>query len=167
MPLIAEDGTGLANANSYVTWDIIEVFAEERSWSDWATATDEAKEIAILDATIYLDTSYLWKGSIKLEAQALAWPRESVFDREGRELAGVPQRIKDACCELARMKLTAALVASRTEGEVQSLTAGSVSITYARGNRVSEGEKYGWIDRLVTGLHGGRAGGLNVQLSKS
>lgn len=167
MALVPEDGTGLANANSYVSWDEIELYAEERSWTDWAAATDEAKEVAIRDATVYLDTSYAWKGAIALETQALAWPREGALDRDGRELTGVPRRVKDACCELARMNLTAALVTSRTEGEVQSMTAGSVSITYARGNRVSEGERFGWADRLLTGLHGGRAGGINVQLSKA
>jgi hypothetical protein len=125
------------------------------------------KEAAIREATIYLETSYSWKGVIEIDTQALAWPREGVTDREGREVSGLPQRVIDACCELAVMKLSAALVTSRTEGEVQALTAGSVSITYARGSRVSEGERFAWVDRLLTGLHSGRAGGGNVPLLKS
>ena len=167
MPITPEDGTGLADANSYVSWDYIETYADARGWTDWAAATDEAKEIAMLSATIYLDASYSWKGVIDTDEQALAWPRTGVKDREGRTITGVPSRLKDACCELARQNITAALVTSRTEGEVQSLTAGSVSITYARGSRVSEGERFAWIDRLLTGLHAGRAGGGNVPLSKS
>jgi hypothetical protein len=165
--LTVEDGTGLSGANSYVDWDYIETYAEARGWTDWAAATDDAKEIAILSATIYLDASYSWKGAIAAETQALAWPREGVRDREGREITGVPQRIKDACCELARMNITAALVTSRTEAEIASVQAGSVSVTYARGNRVSEAERFAWVDRLLTGLHSGRAGGINIQLSKA
>ena len=82
-------------------------------------------------------------------------------------MSGVPQRVKDACCELARLKLTAALVTSRSEAEIQSMTAGSVSVTYARGNRVSESERFAWVDRLLTGLHSGRSGGVNILLSKA
>ena len=167
MAIVAEDGSGLADANSYVDWDFIETYADARGWTDWATATDEAKEIAMLSATIYLDTSYSWKGAIVSEAQALAWPRTGVMDREGRTLTGVPARLKEACCELARQNITAALVTSRTDGEVQSLTAGSVSITYASGNRVREGERFAWVDRLLTGLNSGRSGGVNVSLSKA
>ena len=88
-------------------------------------------------------------------------------DREGREVTGLPQRVIDACCELAVMKLSAALVTSRSEAEVQSMTAGSVSITYSSGNRVKEAERFAWVDRLLTGLHSGRAGGVNIGISKS
>jgi hypothetical protein len=165
--LTAEDGTGLANANSYVSFDDIDVYAEDRSWTDWVAASDAAKEAAMIEATVYLDTSYAWKGAIENDTQALAWPREGVIDKEGRTMSGVPQRVKDACCELARLKLSAALVTSRTEAEIQSMQAGTVSVTYARGNRVSESERFAWVDRLLTGLHSGRSGGVNIQLSKA
>lgn len=167
MPLIVEDGTGVAGANCYVSNDYIDVYAEDRSWTDWTAASDEAKDAAMIEATTYLDTSYAWKGAIAATTQPLAWPREGVIDREGRELTGIPQRLKDACCELARLKLSGALVAARTEAEVQSLQAGSVSITYARGSRVGEGERFAWVDRLLTGLHSGRSGGININLSKA
>lgn len=167
MTLTVEDGTGLSGANSYASENTADDYAEARSWSDWAAATSEAKEAALIEATIYLDTSYAWKGAIEGEAQALAWPREGVTDREGREITGLPQRVIDACIELARMKLTAALVTSRTEAEIASLQAGSVSITYAQGNRVREAERFAWVDRLLTGLHSGRSGGVNVGLSKA
>jgi len=167
MPLVVEDGTGLANANCYVSNDYIDVYAEDRSWTDWTAASDEAKEAAMIEATTYLDTSYSWKGSISLLTQALAWPRLGVTDREGRTMTGVPARIKDACCELARLKLSGALVTARTEAEVQSLQAGSVSITYAQGSRVKEAERFAWVDRLLVGLQSGRAGGVNINLSKA
>jgi hypothetical protein len=166
MPLTVENGTGLANADAYAAIATVNTYATARALTAW-TGADAVKEAAIREATVYLDTSYAWKGSIESDAQSLAWPREGVFDREGREVTGLPQRVIDACCELAVQKLTASLVASRTEAEVQALTAGSVSITYARGSRVGEGERFGWVDRLLTGLHIGRAGGINVPLVKA
>lgn len=166
MTLTVEDGTGVADADAYASIATVDAYATARALTAW-TGADAVKEAAIREATVYLDTSYAWKGVIESDAQALAWPREGVLDREGREVTGLPQRVIDACCELAVQKLTSALVASRTEAEVQALTAGSVSITYARGNRVGEAERFGWVDRLLTGLHLGRAGGINVPLVKS
>lgn len=166
MALTVEDGTGLADADAYAAIATVDAYATARALTAW-TGTDAVKEAAIREATVYLDTSYAWKGAIEVETQALAWPREGVLDKEGREVTGLPQRVIDACCELAVMKLSAALVTSRSEAEVQSMTAGSVSITYARGNRVSEGERFAWVDRLLTGLHAGRAGGGNIPLLKA
>lgn len=166
MALVVEDGTGVSNADAYAAIATVDAYATARALTAW-TGTTAVKEAAIKEATVYLDTSYAWKGAIESETQALAWPREGVIDKEGREVTGLPQRVIDACCELAVMKITAALVTSRSEAEVQSMTAGAVSITYARGNRVSEGERFAWVDRLLTGLHGGRAGGGNIPLLKA
>lgn len=166
MTLTVEDGTGVSDADAYAAIATVDAYATARALTAW-TGSDAVKEAAIREATIYLDTSYSWKGAIELETQALAWPREGVTDREGREITGLPQRVIDACCELAVMKMSAALVTSRTEGEIASLQAGSVSITYAQGNRVKEGERFAWVDRLLTGLHSGRTGGVNVGLSKA
>lgn len=163
--ITVEDGTGLADADAYAAIATVAAYATARALT-W-TGTDTVKEAAIREATIYLDTSYQWKGAIEEETQALSWPREGVLDREGREVTGLPQRVIDACCELAVMKLSAALVTSRSEAEVQSMTAGSVSITYSSGNRVKEAERFAWVDRLLTGLHSGRAGGVNIGISKS
>lgn len=166
MTLTVETGAGLSNADAYAAIATVDAYATARALTAW-TGADTVKEAAIREATVYLDTSYAWKGAIEEETQALAWPREGVTDREGREVTGLPQRVVDACCELAVMKITAALVTSRTEAEIQAVQAGSVSVTYARGNRVGEAERFSWVDRLLTGLHSGRAGGVNIGLSKA
>lgn len=166
MALIPEDGTGVANADAYASIATVDAYATARALTAW-TGADAVKEAAIREATIYLDQSYSWKGAIESETQALAWPREGVTDKEGREVSGLPQRVIDACCELAVSKISAALVTARTEGEIASLTAGSVSITYRDGNRVMEAERFGWVNRLLAGLIIGVPGGGNVGLTKS
>ena len=166
MALVPEDGTGLAGADAYAAIATVDAYATARALTAW-TGADSVKEAAIREATVYLDTTYSWNGAIKLVTQALAWPRAGVTDREGREVTGLPQRVIDACCELAAMKITAALVTSRTEAEIASVQAGSVAVSYVAGNRVREAERFTWADRLLTGLHSGRAGGVNVMLIKA
>lgn len=166
MTLTVEDGTGLTNADAYAAVATVDAYATARGWADW-TGTTAVKEAAIREATVYLDQSYNWKGAIVAETQALAWPREGVTDREGREVTGLPQRVVDACCELARTQLSAALVTARTEGDISHVQAGSVSVTYRTGQRVSEAERFGWVNRLLAGLHNGAVSTLNVGLTKA
>lgn len=166
MALTVEDGTGLAEADAYASIATVDAYATARSLSAW-TGTDAVKEAAIREATVYLDTSYLWKGSIEVETQALAWPREGATDREGRAVDGLPARVVDACCELAVLKMSAGLVTSQSEAEVESLQAGSVSITYRAGSRVREADRFAWVDRILTGLYLGRSGSRAVVLVKA
>lgn len=166
MTLTVETGAGLSDADAYASIATVDAYATARGLTAW-TGADAAKEAAIREATVYLDTSYSWKGAIELETQALSWPREGVTDKEGREVSGLPQRVIDACCELAVMKLSAALVTSQSSAEIASVQAGSVAVTYVNGNRVREAERFAWVDRLLIGLHAGRAGGVNVALTKA
>lgn len=166
MSLTVEDGTGLAGADAYASIATVDAYATARGLTAW-TGEDSVKEAAIREATVYLDASYSWKGAIEVETQALSWPREGVTDKEGREVDGLPQRVIDACCELAVMKLSAALVTSQTSAEIASVSAGSVSVSYVNGSRVREAERFAWVDRLLTGLHTGRAGGVMVGLTKA
>lgn len=150
----------LAEANTYAT---------ARGWTDWAALTDAAKELRLTEAAVYLDTSYSWKGSIASETQAMSWPRTGVKDLEGRTIASdaYPARLKDAQIELARLASTA-LVTNDAQGEVKSIQAGSVGITFKDAQNVNEAAKYRSIDRLLTGLYLSRAGLVrNVRLSKA
>lgn len=150
----------LAEANTYAT---------ARGWTDWAALSDAAKELRLTEAAVYLDTSYSWKGAITSETQAMAWPRTGVKDLEGRAIASdaYPARLKDAQIELARLA-SAALVTNDAQGEVKSIQAGSVGITFKDAQNVNEAAKYRSIDRLLTGLFLSRAGLVrNVRLSKA
>ena len=76
--LIVEDGTGLSDANSYVSLAFAENYFFCLGKSDEFTGTDGEKSAKLITATIWLDGSYKWRGSIAqpLVPQALAWPRE-------------------------------------------------------------------------------------------
>ncbi len=157
-------------ADTYATLAEADAYASDMGWTDW-TASDAVKESALRQATHYLDTSYDWLGSISDTAQVLAWPRTGVVDREGREIAvdAIPATLKYAQIELAKLGIGQALVASASSGDVSAIQAGSVSITFSKGQTASETTKFAWVDRLLSGLFKSRSGGrlMNVKLARA
>ena len=153
--------------DTYATLAEADAYAVDST--DWAALSDPQKESRLKTAAVYLDTSYTWKGAITSTTQAMSWPRTGVIDAEGRTIASdaYPERLKHAQIELARLASTA-LVTNDAQGEVKSIQAGSVGITFKDSQTVSEGAKYRTIDRLLTGLYVARAGVLrNVRLGKA
>jgi hypothetical protein len=144
----------LAEANAYATL---------RGWTDWAALSDPQKELRLTEAAVYLDQSYTWKGRVTLTTQPMSWPRYEVYDKEGRLLKSdlIPQRLKDAQIELARLA-SEGLVTNDTQGEVKSIQAGSVGITFKDAQNVSEAAKYRSIDRLLAGLYVSRSGRIRT-----
>ena len=133
MALVAETGAGLSNANSYISLtDANTYWADYGSPADWDNATDAEKSSALMYATRWLDDNYQWYSLIYKTTQSLGWPRWSFYDSENREIASgaVPQRIKDATCELALAHLKDNLNSVDNEG-IKSEKIGDASVTYS------------------------------------
>lgn len=75
MAITVENGTGLSNANSYAAVAFADTFHTDRGNSEWAVATTAAKEAALVRATDYIDSNYVFPGSKLTASQALANPR--------------------------------------------------------------------------------------------
>src|SRR5678810_157099 len=99
---------GASNANSFVTVAEGDTYCDARlNASAWTDAEDDDKAKAVIEATRELSAK-MWVGSKSTTAQALAWPRAYATDPDAA-WAGwgyydsniVPQRVKDATCELA------------------------------------------------------------------
>src|SRR4051812_4464605 len=83
MSLILEDGTGLANADTFASLAAFEAYWDQRGF-DYSSYDDDAIEAALRRASSYLSNSFSWAGyRVKGRAQALAWPRFDVVDSEG------------------------------------------------------------------------------------
>lgn len=98
-----------------------------------STTTDDDKARALVTATRLLDRQR-WKGDKTDSSQAHAWPRSNtgvtgVVDNQ------IPEAVTNACIELALALLDGSDVQSEqtTEQKLQSIRAGSVSLTYFRG----------------------------------
>ena len=114
MALVIETGTGAATSNSYISAADATIYHAARGNSLWV-GTDAVKEAALLKAATYLDGNYRarWKGfQVLPNIQAMEWPRYNVNPFMSIDV--IPQRLKDAQCELALRALTAELAADAT-----------------------------------------------------
>lgn len=107
MAFTAEDGTGLADANSYATADYADTYFADRGIVAW-TGLDAAKEAALITATDYVDLVFAkrWVGEPLTTTQALSWPREPVEGADAFTFRvdpddGLPVGLKRAVSEYA------------------------------------------------------------------
>lgn len=113
--LVKEDGTGLANANSYANAADGDTYHDGHLYANtWTTATTANKEKALVFATRVIDSQYRFRGFRTTSAQALQWPRNSCPDLDtAPDSAGVaylvsnqiPAALINATCEMARALL--------------------------------------------------------------
>jgi len=106
MAFVVEDGSGKADANSYVSVADADAYHVDHSAStDWSGAENAVKEKALRLATQYLDVSYegRWRGAKADSDQALAWPRCYAYDNDdyAYDSDAIPQKLADAAAELA------------------------------------------------------------------
>lgn len=165
MSIVVEDGTGLSNAESYISVAEANTYHTNRGNSSW-TGTDAVKEAALRKATQYLDVTYVWNGDIKSTTQSLNWPRDNVVDNQGRDLEdSVPQKIKDATAELAVASLSADLLTVTSNSDyVKREKVGELEIEYKDGSPV--GREYSLVSRIVSGLYSSKIGGNNINLTR-
>lgn len=91
MALIIEDGSGVENADSYVTLAAYQAYGAARGWT--LGDDDAADEINLRRAFDGINRNWTYRGVPEDADQVGAWPR-SIAE-------GIPQRIKDAQSELA------------------------------------------------------------------
>lgn len=105
MAFTVEDGTGLANANSYVTVEFVDEYFNDRG-SDLWDGTPERKQQAIVRATDYIEKRFgrKFRGWKQSRAQGLSWPRFNAVDNSGHlysEEDNIPRKLKMAVAEYA------------------------------------------------------------------
>lgn len=151
MALIAEDGTGKSDAESYNSVAEVSAFlaktGEDAGWL--ALAGDTVREQVARKATRALDTEWTHRGAKKSSTQALEWPRAYAYDDDGYAYSSValPQRLKEAHAQLCGVAAgsggtPADIQPDQTEpGDVQaeSISVGPIALstTFAGGRSAS------------------------------
>lgn len=131
MALIVEDGTGLLDADSYVTLADFKAWCSNRGYR-WEDSEDFEIEAQLRLATGWIDTYNRYKGLRMSAAQTLEFPRTGLVDWSGHTITGVPHRVKQACCELAYKGLSEPLYVDLDRGGmVTSESVGPISVSYA------------------------------------
>lgn len=167
MSIIVEDGTGLANANSYVSVADADAYHAARgnaTWTEASTSPDQGKTAALARATAAIDAIYGMRfpgTKINGRDQALQWPREDAFDINGLEIDAdaVPTEIKQATFEAALRELvtTGSMMPDLERGgAVKRLKAGSVEVEY--GGSATPGTVFSLIDGILAVLIGPSGG---------
>ena len=93
--MVVEDGTGLSNADSFVSVAYADTYFTTRGVTAWASLTN--KEALLIKATDYIEAVYseAWKGVTLNDTQSLSFPR--IID----DATVYPDRLLKAVCELA------------------------------------------------------------------
>lgn len=138
MALTVETGSGNAAADSYNSLQGIAALLAERGLT-LPAGPDAANEGAAREATVYLD-HFSYRGAIRGNNQALAWPRIDVVDREGREIRSnvVPPAILRAHAFLTYQARLAALRPVLTGAPITSETVGPIKTDYGEGGSTPE-----------------------------
>ena len=137
--MIPEDGTGLANADAYVSVEFADEYFSARGNQTWAGLGSADKEAAIIKATDYLEAAYFdkWQGERLKADQALSFPR-SPF--------GMPAKFKSAVCELA-IRANAGELMSDVERLTTKEKVGSIEVEYAQ--NADPATKYAYVASLL------------------
>lgn len=154
MTFVVEDGTGLANANSYVSVADADAYFADRGIAAW-TGSNTVKEQALIRATDFIETVYgrRFRGSVATESQALSFPRYITdYDQ-------MPIELKRSTYEYALRALSAALLpdpktdASGLPVVRKTTIVGPIETTLQYGATVPELTKsYPAADMLIAGL---------------
>lgn len=108
MAIIKEDGTGLANANSYADVADADTYFADKNELGWGGDT-AFKEFNLINATTAIDALYgpRYISYLRDEVtQSLLWPREQIWDRHSRRIQdAVPISVFNATMEMALLKL--------------------------------------------------------------
>ena len=127
--LTVEDGTRPTGANTYASLADANAYWADRGNATWATATDDEKASALIQATDYLN-GLSWTGR-KVAIRTMAWPRNDV-EVDGYALGSdeIPEEVVQACCYMAGEIVGGATPLAAQDRALTKLTAGAVSMEW-------------------------------------
>ncbi len=158
MALIVEDGTGKADADSYISTEDADAYHRARFNEAWALLSGVEKEAALRKATDYMTAAYgpRWSGVRVSASQALDWPRSGVVSRGFTvDAATVPAEVSKACAELAVRAAAGQLLADVGRTVVREKV-DVLEVQYSEYGPQST--RFAAVDAMLAQLFGGMSG---------
>ncbi|TFW15964.1 DnaT-like ssDNA-binding protein [Duganella callida] len=156
--MLTETGTGLPNAESYIS--VADATAHHAAMGNaaWAAlASDDLREQALRRATAYMQQTYRarWKGMRTTSSQALDWPRYDVelddvgYGRYASILPSnvVPAEVRTACADLALRAATGVELSPDLDRTITRETVGPITTEYENG--APEAPRFRSVDRML------------------
>lgn len=173
MALVLEDGTGLANSNSYVSLAEAGVYfsADLVTSPLWDALPDQENQL--IWATRVLDQKTRWRGTTANNngttiVQALRWPRQNMWDRDGNSVSNliVPIQVKQATCEMAKWMIANDVTTGQNVDYLQRLKVDVIELTWQP--KTGQPVLPALINEILAGLGAMASGGARfVPISKS
>lgn len=160
MTIIVEDGTCVANANSYVTADDLRAYADLRGLAGSITSDDSTLEPYLVLACDKIESYRSRFQGIKTDADnALQFPRSGVFI-DGIEIDDdvIPTELKNAQCQFALDAMATTLqpnVLPSDGGATIEKTVGQITVKYATPDKRTQpkfSKAEAWLAPLLKGL---------------
>lgn len=176
MTLIVENGSGVANANSYASVAQADARLLVRGNADWDALDTDAKEMALILATDYMTSKYRlrWSGYRALLSQSLDWPRFQVpiVDAPGiyapfpafYPINTVPTEVVNATIDLALRSSQGTVLQPDLDQPVQRETVGPITTVYFPGARMEV--LYSAIDGILAPFLVDTGSGNQIALSR-
>ena len=154
--MIVENGTGLPNADSYVSIEFADSYFSARGVSGWVALTQTQKEQALIKGTDFIDSIYQWYGKKATSEQSLRFPRVNLRDYEGQEIEGIPNCLKQAVCDASMLSAngTELFQTKNENGDVVSETITTLSFTYSKSDKSEKTTQTTLYDSINTKLRG-------------
>jgi len=165
--IVVEDGSGVTNANSYVSVADARVYASNRGVE--LPLDDDALAAMLIRSTDYLEAQACrYQGEIANEGQALQWPRTNVY-LYGSEIAfpsnAIPKELKLAQCSviLAINEGVNIMPNYSASNFVIEESVGPITIKYADPTKVGIVPTLTAVDSLLAPLFGSTATGFAIR----
>lgn len=130
MTLVVEDGTGLADAEAYLSVADYRTMAAKFGY-DVTGHSDGECETDLRHGFRYINTIGRYKAITLTLGQAGEFPRDGLTDYSGRAVTGVPRAVKEAQAYLAFRSHSEELYADvERGGRVASESVGPISVSY-------------------------------------
>jgi len=95
MAFVVEDGTGVTDANSYVSVAEFKSYADDWGW-DYSAKTDGQIQTYLVQGSFFVDAQGGFVGKPATTTQGLLFPRQNAYDYNCVEITGVPKGVKEA-----------------------------------------------------------------------
>jgi len=155
MSFIVEDGTGVPNANSYVSVSRAEEILSDLGYDEFPSESD------LIKGSLYIDIVLDPSSFILTDEQGLLWPRKPFTDNQGREVSGIPYALERAVSVISAAFMNEDLF--DIEPAIRSESYGKRSVEFASAVSLLPGEVVSQITYLKT-LGYGRSSTSSVHL---
>jgi hypothetical protein len=151
---MVEDGTGVANATSYVSVeDADDILSMNiHASGSWEALTLDKKQKLLSWASRYLDERTRWFGRRAETESSLRWPRTGITDRDGNPISDtiVPRQLKIAAAEMARYLIDQDRTVERDQDALTRLKADVIELEFEEGYRLPQVPSH--MKHLIKGL---------------